>query len=236
MPRPTPRPVRDAVFRLWQQGQRAPQIAAVLGIPLSTVYRLIQRLRHDGVAGIPPRYRHPAIAPSDVVNAALELRRGHSTWGAEWICAQLLDETPGRPVPSDRTLRRWFVRADLAPAPAGRRPKAEAGRTTAPHNTWQMDAKEHIILKNKQQVSWLRVIDECSGAVLHTTVFPLRGLGERHPRRRARGTPSGVCALGTPRLPARRQWRALGVVGRLPHRPVVVGARAGDKHALEPSV
>jgi transposase len=149
MPRPIPVPVRETIFRLWQRGQDAPQIAASLGLPGSTVYRLLRRFRRDGAAGIPPDYRHPAAdaAPPDAVRAALDLRREHPTWGAALIRVQLLDEAPQRPVPSERTLQRRFARADLAPAPAGRRPRGEAGRAASPHATWQMDAKEHIKLK-----------------------------------------------------------------------------------------
>jgi transposase len=183
MPRPTPRPVRDLAFGLWQQGQPASQIVATLGIPHSTVYRLIERFRRDGAAGIAPSYTRPAPgpAPSDVVKAALQFRREHPTWGSQWIRVQLLDEEPGRVVPTDRTLRRLFARAGLAPAAAGRRPKGESGRATSPHDTWQMDAKERMKLKDLREVSWLRIIDECSGGVLHTTVFPPRGVVEGRP-------------------------------------------------------
>ena len=44
-----------------------------------------------------------------------------------------------------------------------------------------MDAKEHIRIKTREEVSWLRLIDECSGAVLWTAVFPPRGLAKVPP-------------------------------------------------------
>src|SRR4051812_44979191 len=117
MPRPTPVPVRQAMFRLWQRGLDAPQIAASLRVPCATVYRLLQRFRRDGAAAIPPGYRLPAddITPPEIVQAALDLRREHPTWGAEFIRVVLLEADPKRRVPTSRTLRRWFVRADLAP-------------------------------------------------------------------------------------------------------------------------
>ncbi len=121
MPRPIPVPVRETIFRLWQRGHQAPRIAASLGVPGSTVDRLLQRFRRDGSAGIPPGYRNPVAdtAPPDAVRAALDLRREHPTWGAALIRVQLLDEVPRRAVPSERTLQRRFARADLSPAPAG---------------------------------------------------------------------------------------------------------------------
>jgi transposase len=206
MSRPLPVPVREAIFRCWRQQQSASEIAAALEVPVSTVYRLLQRFRRDGSDGIAPGYRNRAadIVPPDAVQAALALRREHPTWGAAMIRVHLLDEAPERPVPSERALQRWFVRADLSPAPAGRKPRVETERAASPHERWQMDAKEHIKLCNKQEASWIRVSDECSGAVLHTTVFPPRDLVEGRPRCRTRGTPPCVRALGLAPLPAGR--------------------------------
>ncbi|MBV8317731.1 MAG: helix-turn-helix domain-containing protein [Planctomycetaceae bacterium] len=237
MPRPLPLPIREMMFRLWQQGHQAPQIAAALGLSRATAYRLLQRFRREGSEGIPPGYRHPAAdaPPPDGVRAALELRRAHPTWGAALIRVQLLEDDPQRSVPSERTLQRWFARADLTPAPAGRRPRARTLRATAPHETWQMDAKDHIKLKSNEEVSWIRMIDECSSGVLHTTIFPPRGVGPSPSRGRAGSAPPGLRPVGPARLPAGRQRRALGLDRRLPHRIGALGHRAGGRHALEPS-
>ena len=178
MPRPLPSPIRQAMFRLFQQGLTVPEIVERLGIPSSTAYRLIQRFRRDGSAGIPPSYRPPPEAiPPAPVQAAIDLRREHPTWGAELIRVRLQGQDANLTMPSGRALRRWLKRAGLSPAPPGRPRRADKARATEPHDTWQMDAKEHIKLKNNHEVSWLRVVDECSGAVVHTTVFPPGGLG-----------------------------------------------------------
>jgi len=183
MPQPLPLPIRQAMFRLWQQGRDATQIAASLDVSCASVYRMLERFRRDGASGIPPQYRYLAddAALPDAIQSAVDLRREHPTWGAEFIRMQLLQRDAKRPVPSGRTLQRWFARAGLMPPPAGRRSKAMVARATTPHDVWQMDAKEHIKLKHGEEASWLRIIDECSGAVLHTTVFPPRGLDESPP-------------------------------------------------------
>jgi len=150
MPRPTPVPIRRAVIRLWEQGRSPDQIAATLDLPGSTVRRLIGRFRRRGLAGLAPDYRRApdqAEPASGLAKAVLQSRREHPTWGAALIRLQLLSEARGEPVPSARTLQRWLLRADLAPAPAGRRPKADAARAAAPHETWQMDAKELIAIR-----------------------------------------------------------------------------------------
>jgi transposase len=180
MPRPIPIPIRQAMFRLWRQGHGSRDIAVALGLARSTVRHLLARFRRQGSEGIAPDYGPPAVveaSSSDVELAALRLRREHPTWGAGLIQVQLVQGMPGRSVPTERTLQRWFGRADLSPAPAGRRPRVDLARATMPHETWQMDAKEHIRIQTRDEVSWFRLTDECSGAVLWTAVFPPRDLG-----------------------------------------------------------
>jgi hypothetical protein len=237
MPPPIPVPIRQAIFRLWPQGCGTRQIVASTGLPSPTVRRLLRRFRHRGRDGILPDYRGPAATaaePPEVVQAAVRPRRDHPTWGAGLIRVPLLREAPGRPAPSERTLQRWFVRADLSPAPAGRPPRVDPDRATSPHQTWQMDAKEHIRLYNSDEVSWLRLIDECSGAVLWTAAFPPRDLGPSRPRGRPRAAPPGLRPLGAARPLPRRQRLALGGPGRLPHRVGAVADRPGRRDALEP--
>jgi transposase len=84
MPRPIPVPVRQAAFRLWQQGQTPRQIAEILGLADVSVRRLVRRFCLRGHDGIAPDYAPtPAAAdpPSEIARAALQLRREHPTWG-----------------------------------------------------------------------------------------------------------------------------------------------------------
>ena len=75
-------------------------------------------------------------------------------------------------VPSPRTLQRWFAKHALPAAPPGQRPRAVTReRATCPHEGWQMDASELIPLRDGTRISWLRLADEFSGAVLQTSVF-----------------------------------------------------------------
>ena len=174
MPRPIPVPIRHTVFRLWEQHHTPVPIAQTLGLSCVTVRRLVRRFRLRGVDGIAPDYSrtHPAL-DSDIAKAAVRWRREHPTWGAGLIRVPLRQEASGRPLPSTRTLQRWFLPADLAPAPAGRRTNAPDRRATVPHETWQRDAQERISIKTGEQVSWLRLVDEGRGAALWTAVSPL---------------------------------------------------------------
>jgi transposase len=182
MPRPVPVPVRRALLRRWEQGQTVGQIAEALSLSRVTVRRLIRRSRERGAEGLEPDYRRApdaAALASGLRDAALQCRREHPAWGAELIRIHLLQRAWSEPVPSARTLQRWLLRANLAPAPAGRPPKDNPARATTPHETWQMDAKELIKIGTNELVSWLRLVDECSGAVLRTAVFPPGGSDRR---------------------------------------------------------
>ena len=177
MSHPTPVPVRQLIVQRAAQGQSAGLIARCLGLVPRTVRRLVQRLRRQGPKALatscPSRpYQHPPQFRA-FVEEALQLRREHPTWGAGLVCVMLRRDYPADPIPAERTLQRWFRRAGLLPAPSGRRAGPSSyQRAQQPHDVWQMDAADQVALQNGRQVCWLRIADECSGAVLQTTVFP----------------------------------------------------------------
>jgi hypothetical protein len=203
MPRPLPVPVRRAIWRRYQDGQDGPTIAQDLGLAPRTVRRLIHRLRQVGTAAVFPDYDHCGTVtpkpPESVVQAALALRREHPLWGAGLIRVILHRQLPQDDPPAERTLQRWFVRAGLNPAPTGRRPATASRRAQRPHQTWQMDAAEKVPLGTGQRVCWLRIVDECSGAVLWTVVFPPMRLGRGPSDGHPGAVAAGVHALGTSR-------------------------------------
>lgn len=167
-------PVRLAVFRRWQRGQTAAEIADALALAPRTVRHLLQRFRRrpEGLAPAYDRCGWPRPWPDPAVyQQALELRRLHPGWGAGLIRVVLRERWPKAVLPSTRTLRRWFSRAGLGPAPRGRKPSPPRDRATRVHDVWQMDAVEQLRLRDGRRASWLRLTDEFSGAVLHTKAF-----------------------------------------------------------------
>ena len=168
------------MYERWKQGASAGEIAQSLEIPQRTVRNLLQRFRERAEEGIVPSYRagQPRASPEgQPIRAAAEhLRREHPTWGAALIRIMLVGEHREEALPTARTLQRWFRASGLGPAPQGRRPQAESTRARRPHEVWQMDAAEEIPLQSGQRVSWLRIVDEHTGAVLATRIFPPRPL------------------------------------------------------------
>lgn len=199
MPSPTPLPIRRAIWRRWCDGQDAPRIAEELGLAPRTVRHLLRRFRDRGEAGIAPDYRPPARAddPEHLAahDAAIALRREHPGWGAPLIRSLLLRDRPAAAVSSARSLQRAFRRAGLGPPPRSEQPPPRRCRAAGPHEVWQMDACEAIPTAGGG-ASWLRVVDEFTGAPLATRVFSRGPLGRRPGRRDRRDAPRRVRAVG----------------------------------------
>jgi hypothetical protein len=198
MPSPIPLPVRKAILCRVQQNQDAATIARALNLSPRTVRHLICRFRKQPDA-LTPSYRPgPGRSPEsqDLRDRAVALRDEHPTWGAGYIRVRMGSAEQPR-VPSERTLQRWFRQKRQPPALPGRRPAAETGRATHPHQCWQLDAVEQLRLKSKQGVCWARLVDEHSGAFLSTTVFPPVLLGLRCGVGGSAVPAGGFCPLGS---------------------------------------
>jgi hypothetical protein len=179
MPAPLPFAVRQRIYAGWQRGDHPGHMARQLRLCPRSVRRLCQAFGRHGPAALTPAYpsrAEPAALRPDLQQALL-LHEQHPSWGAPYLRIRLSHLHPElADVPSARTLQRYFARYRQPPAPAGRRPAGAAARAEQPHAVWQMDAVEQLRLANGQQVSWLRWVDEFTGAVLGTVVFPPRHL------------------------------------------------------------
>lgn len=218
MPKPIPVPIRRLLQERARQGETASQLAEAFALSPRTVRNLLQRFRQLGDAAIAPSYRRPETPPAhakpdEMRQAALALRRDHPTWGAGLIRVAMAQEHPDWACPHDRTIRRWLRLAGLGPAPPGRPTGPSMARATQAHDTWQVDASEHIRLKDGREVSWLRVVDEATGAVLMTAVFPPRVLDPGRPARDPGGAASGLRPVGAADEAAGGQRLAVGISG-----------------------
>ncbi len=200
MPRAIPVAVRQLIWRRHQQGESTAALAAAYGVSARAIRALIGRLLSAGPDAIRPNYHAPPppahAKPADCRAEVTQLRRDHATWGAAWMLTILRQRFPGRPWPAPRTVQRWLKAAGLNPAPRGRRPGTNANRATAPHEVWQMDGAECIRLANGEQVCWLRVVDELTGAALQTTIVPPGHACVRSARYPSRGTCAGPSRAG----------------------------------------
>lgn len=200
MPRAVPVPLRELVLQRCQSGQDPTRVALDLGLKPDTVRHLVRRLRVEGPEALVPRYgRCGATQPTAdpvLIAAALDLRRQHPHWGAGFLRVRLRPMFPDRALPCERTLQRHLAKAGLNPAPPGRRDGPRPRRATRPHDVWQLDAADQMSLASGEQVSWVRTVDEASGAVLATEVFPPAVLEQCPPRSDAGVPPQAVHPLG----------------------------------------
>lgn len=213
MPAPIPIPVRQKILERWRKGESVASLAEELQLSLRTVRHLVHRFAQRGKEAVAPDYSDCATKklPTDsaVFQKALEMRRLHPSWGGGLI--RVLLQEANEESPSERTLQRWFRRHELTPAPAGRRTASSTQRAAQPHDVWQMDAVEQLRLGSGQKVSWLRLVDECSGAVLDTAIFPPRLLEFGRTQTSARHVAPGFFAVGTAWVLPCRQRHSLGI-------------------------
>lgn len=172
---PIPVPKAEEVVRNHQAGQSLSQIAEAMELSVWTVRGIWRRFRDRG--HVEPHYqacgRHGIQAERRVYRAALWLKRNHPKWGAPFIRVLIQNKWKAARVPHTRTLQRWFRQAGINQPRQGAQRVVTVQRGSKPHAVWEMDSKVRLRLENGEQVQWLLVSDECSGAILYDGVFPL---------------------------------------------------------------
>lgn len=176
--------LRERIVEMRNQGDTLSSISQQLSIPYSTVKHLCRRFRDRGSAGLVPNYANcgPQNLRYDVTHREQLLynRVIHPAWGAPRIRVELQRTVPSymegadsmTKLPSVRTLQRWLRKSE-AYRPRRQGAEPTIGRATPPHNIWEVDAKENLILGDGSPACYLTIADEKSGAWLEARVFPL---------------------------------------------------------------
>jgi transposase len=175
--------LRERILELRQQGATIKSIGEQLSLPFSTTKNLCRRFREKGTAGLSPGYSNCGTKSSDRFadnkERALGLRLQHPNWGAPRIRVEMQLAVDGQPagndcpLPSIRTLQKWYRASGLyKPRRQGAGPAI--GRSRAPHNIWEVDAKENLALADGSPACYLTIGDEKTGAWLEAVVFPLQ--------------------------------------------------------------
>jgi transposase len=200
MPRAIALAQREQIVALRNLGHSLATIAQQLGLRYRTVRHLATTYRKHGTAGLAIRYdrcgQRETAFPAPLHQAALTLKREHPPWGGGLIRLVLDEGFPKTPLPSCRTLQRWFAKAGLNPARA-RQPAVKRQRARAVHEVWEVDAKEQMRLCDGSGTCVLTATDEASGALLGAASFPPLLLEPGLPPRRARGAALLLCLLGS---------------------------------------
>jgi putative transposase len=119
------------------------------GISRKTAYKWISRYHEAGAAGLQDRSRKPLSCPHqtepDLLEAVLEARRRHPTWGAKKLLKLLRKSDPERDWPARSTVCDLLARHGLIKKPRKRRHLGHPGKPatviTAPNQVWCADFK-----------------------------------------------------------------------------------------------
>jgi transposase InsO family protein len=122
------------------------------GIAPKTGYKWLQRFKESGKAGLEDRSRaphsHPQAKQQSVVEAAIEVREQHPTWGPRKIQERLQRQSPEDQPPAASSIGEWLRRRGLVVERRHRRktppqsePLAHAG---GPNAVWCADFKGHF--------------------------------------------------------------------------------------------
>ena len=186
-----------------REGRPVLELAAAHQVHFSWIYRLLERYRQEGAAGLEPRSRRPHRSPT-ATSAALEdeivLLRKHLAEegldaGAQTIRVHL-ERRHGR-APSVSTVMRVLRRRGMVVYEPKKRPKSSYIRFEAPlpNGCWQTDMT-HWALKSGRKVEILNFIDDHSRLCISSVALAVTKTTDVvrvfHEARALYGTPASV--------------------------------------------
>jgi transposase InsO family protein len=150
------------------------ELCARFGVSRKTAYKWIERFESDGPSGLEDRSRRPHAfphqTPSEVVEALLEFRRRHPTWGAKKLLRILSQREPDWNWPSRSTTAEILKRNGLVTGRKRRSFPGHPGRPMtpmdSPNSIWTADFKGQFRTRNGEYVYPLTIVDGYSRYLL----------------------------------------------------------------------
>lgn len=144
------------------------------GVSRKTGYKWIARYDSLGPAGLSDQSRRPRSCPHetsrDIVEAIVEARLRHPTWGAKKLLALLRRRDPAAEWPARSTVCDLLLRRGLVPKKRRRRKLGHPGRPNtpmrAPNEIWTADFKGHFRTLDGRYCYPLTVMDGFSRYML----------------------------------------------------------------------
>jgi transposase len=168
--------IRKQIVELKQSGKKHLEVSDSLGISQETSKSIWKRYKLEGDHCLVAKYKNcgRTISESEEKNFRLVrfLKQLHPDWGIKFICMKIEEKFSHLKL---RSVRQYQSRLSKDKLHKSKLPIAEnAERAKFPHDTWQIDAKERVKLLDGTEVCYITVVDEASGAILATRVFPPR--------------------------------------------------------------
>jgi putative transposase len=128
------------------------ELCELYGVSRKTGYKWIERYLTSGPSGLEDRSRKPDSSPNQtpqhIVDAFIELRCRHPSWGAKKLVSILQKRHPSWPLPARSTVCDILRRHGLVPKQRQRRHIGHPGKPTnqilAPNDVWSADFKGHF--------------------------------------------------------------------------------------------
>ena len=144
------------------------------GISRKTGYKWIDRYLKEGPEGLRDRSRRPTDSPNgtppELVQALVEARRHHPSWGAKKLLKILHDKHPRWPLPQRSTVCEILKRNGLVTRKRRRRAIGHPGKpttiVTAPNDLWCADYKGQFKTGDGRYCYPLTVTDDFSRYLL----------------------------------------------------------------------
>lgn len=156
------------------------ELCVRFGVSRKTAYKWIERYQVDGPAGLQDRSRKPHACPHQtpgaIVEALLEARHHHPTWGAKKLLRILSRKHPDWEWPARSTCCDVLKRHGLVISPRRRRFPSHPGRPvtpmTEPNEIWTADFKGQFLMKDGTYCYPLTVVDGHSRYLLACQGLP----------------------------------------------------------------
>jgi len=144
------------------------------GVSRKTGYKWVARYAEGGAAGLAERSRRPVFSPQEtpsaVVDALLEGRQRHPTWGAKKLLWLVGRKHPGLALPARSTVCDVLKRHGLVRSPRRRRAPGHPGKPmstmSAPNDVWCADFKGQFRTRDRRYCYPLTVTDGFSRYLL----------------------------------------------------------------------
>lgn len=125
------------------------ELCELYGVSRKTGYKWIDRYLRQGPVGLAERSRRPGYSPNataeEIVQAFLDVRRRHPTWGAKKLLTIVHKRHPRWDLPGRSTVCDILSRHGMVPKKRNRRRIGHPGKPTsailAPNDTWCADFK-----------------------------------------------------------------------------------------------
>lgn len=150
-----------------RQYRSVTELCTEYGISRKTAYKWIDRYLRHGPAGLEERSRRPESSPNatppEIVDAIVEIRHRHPSWGPKKILRRLQGRFPRQRLPHRATVAVILERRGLSKKKSRRRKIGHPGKPstiiTAPNDLWCADYKGHFKTRNGRYCYPLTVSD-----------------------------------------------------------------------------